>query len=374
MTYQPTGFINGLDLCEAFYRDAVEPILKQEFPSLPYAAVLIGDGSEVLGYDTEMSSDHHWGPRVMLFVSAADKAKFKTNITKVLSEKLPRSFSGYPTGYLASEAADDKANDIQMLDYGEDGPINHRVEIFTTKEFIDGYLGFDINKEITAVDWLTFPEQKLLSITSGQIFHDEILLTQTINKFAYYPHDIWLYLLASAWSSIEQEEHLMGRAGDVGDEIGSAIIAARLVQNMMRLCFLMEKRYAPYPKWFGKAFQTLPMANTLAQILQMVLSARTWKERESHLSMAYECVAKLHNKLNITEPMPTAVAPFHGRPYLVISMGVFSNAIRARITEPDLMALAMKPLIGNIDQISGSTDLKADPAWREALLRIFGAH
>lgn len=241
MTSQPTGFINGLDLCQAFYRDAVEPILKQEFPGLSYAAALIGDGSEVLGYDTEMSSDHHWGPRVMLFVSAADKAKFETSITKELSEKLPRRFKGYPTGYLASEATDDIANDIQMLDYSEDGPINHRVEIITIKEFIDGYLGFDINKEISAIDWLTFPEQKLLSITAGRIFHDDIALTQTINRFAYYPHDVWLYLLASAWSSIEQEEHLMGRAGDVGDEIGSAIIAARLVQNLMRLCFFDGK-------------------------------------------------------------------------------------------------------------------------------------
>lgn len=370
MTSQPTGFINGLDLCEAFYREAVEPILKQEFPGLPYAAALIGDGSEVLGYDTEMSSDHHWGPRVMLFVSEADKAKFETSITKVLSEKLPRRFKGYPTGYLASEATDDIANDIQMLDYSEDGPINHRVEIFTTKEFIDGYLGFDINKEISAIDWLTFPEQKLLSITSGRIFHDDIALRQTINRFAYYPHDVWIYLLASAWSSIEQEEHLMGRAGDVGDEIGSAIIAARLVQNLMRLCFLMEKRYAPYPKWFGSAFKTLPVAATLSPMLQKTLCATTWKEREKYLSPAYECVAKLHNQLNITEPMPTAVAQFHGRPYLVISIGAFSNAIRSKIAEPDLMALATKPLIGNIDQFSSSTDLKADSMWRKALFKL----
>lgn len=362
-----SSFVNGLGLCDSFFRQAVKPILDRDFPDLKYAAALIGDGSEVLGYDTEMSSDHHWGPRVMLFVSAADKAKFETSITKALSEKLPRRFKGYPTGYLASEATDDIANDIQMLDYSEDGPINHRVEIFTTKEFIDGYLGFDVSKEISAIDWLTFPEQKLLSITSGRIFHDDIALTQTINRFAYYPHDVWLYLLASAWSSIEQEEHLMGRAGDVGDEIGSAIIAARLVQNLMRICFLMEKRYAPYPKWFGSAFKSLAVAPTLSPMLQKTLCATTWKEREKYLSPAYECVAKLHNQLNITEPVPAAVAQFHGRPYMVISTGAFSNAIKVKIADPELRALANKPLVGSVDQFSNSTDLKADPVWRPAL-------
>ena len=47
-------------------------------------------------------------------------------------------------------------------------------------------------------------------------------------KFAYYPHDVWLYLMAAGWSRIGQEERLMGRAGLVGDELRSAVIGARL--------------------------------------------------------------------------------------------------------------------------------------------------
>jgi hypothetical protein len=48
-----TGFISGLDLSEAFYRETVEPIIRQGFPRLCYAAALIGSGSEVLALDTE---------------------------------------------------------------------------------------------------------------------------------------------------------------------------------------------------------------------------------------------------------------------------------------------------------------------------------
>ena len=63
-----SAFLAGLELAREFYRGAVKPILDRPFPQLPHSAALIGSGSEVLGYDDPMSTDHHWGPRVMLFL------------------------------------------------------------------------------------------------------------------------------------------------------------------------------------------------------------------------------------------------------------------------------------------------------------------
>jgi hypothetical protein len=40
-------------------------------------------------------------------------------------------------------------------------------------------------------------------------------------KFSYYPDDVWLYLLACQWKKIFDEEVFVGRAGYVGDELGS---------------------------------------------------------------------------------------------------------------------------------------------------------
>jgi len=53
-------FIPGLELSARFYREAVRPLLDARFPGLRHAAARLGRGSDVLGFDTEMSMDHDW--------------------------------------------------------------------------------------------------------------------------------------------------------------------------------------------------------------------------------------------------------------------------------------------------------------------------
>ena len=63
-----TPFVPGAELGRRFYAEAVRPLLDAEFPGLPHAAAHLGEGSDVLGYDTAMSRDHGWGPAVTLFL------------------------------------------------------------------------------------------------------------------------------------------------------------------------------------------------------------------------------------------------------------------------------------------------------------------
>jgi hypothetical protein len=363
-----SDFTPGLWLSAEFYREAVAPILTTECQGVPYSAALIGSGSEVLGFDTEMSSDHHWGPRVMIFLREADHARYHESLRQTLGDRLPRTFHGYPTHFTPPDPAD---NGVQLLQVAGSGLINHRVDILTVREFWLDYLGFDSDHAIEPIDWLTFPEQKLRTLTAGAVFHDDIGLQAVRDRFAYYPHDVWLYLLAAGWARIGQEEHLPGRAGDAGDEIGSALIGARLVRDIMRLCFLMARRYAPYPKWLGTAFRQLSRAASLAPVLQQALSAGSWREREAHLCVAYEYLAAWHNELGLTETLPEKTTLFYSRPFRVIWGGKFSNAICARIADPTVHCLTRSPLIGSIDQFSDNTDLLSDPRWRLALRKLW---
>jgi hypothetical protein len=361
-------FIPGLELSRRFYWEAVRPILDAAFPNLPHGAALIGSGSEVLGLDTEMSADHHWGPRVMLFLLPEDYEHHRATIHETLRHRLPHSFMGYPTNFSSPNPED---HGTQALVPTESGPVNHRVEMLTLPGFLTEYLGFDIAHEIEPADWLTFPEQKLRTVTAGAVYHDGIGLQSLRNRFAYYPRDVWLYLLAAGWERISQEEHLMGRAGFVGDEIGSALMGSRLARDVMRLCFLMERQYAPYPKWFGTAFMQLTCAASLAPVLRQAQSAETWQARQEHLAAAYEQVAVMHNALGITEPLPAAVSPFFGRPFLVIWGERYAKALCAQIADPEVKRIASRRLIGSIDQFSDSADILSDACWRTPLRALY---
>ena len=363
-----TGFVSGLELARIFYEEAVAPILSNHLPDLEYSAALIGSGSEVLGFDDDISTDHHWGPRVMLFFSQSDLELKGQEINDLLSANLPHSIRGYPTNWTAPDPND---NGVQHLKQNENDMINHRVEMFTIRDYFMQYIGVEVDEKLSVVDWLTLPWQKLLSICSGQVFRDDFGLTKYRDYLSWYPHDVWLYILASCWSRIGQEEHLMGRAGLVGDDVGSSIIASRLVLDIMRLSFLMERVYPPYPKWFGSAFDKLSCANTLKPILENVLNASSWEERDTFLSMAYEKIGEIHNNLEVTSRLDCTPSSFWGRPFTVIHGERFAESLKNAIHDKEVRFIADKHLIGNIDLVSDNTDLLEDPARRKELMAIY---
>ncbi len=182
-------FIPGLELAEGFYSEAVKPVLLKDFPDLKYSAALIGQGSEVLGFDTEMSTDHHWGPRVILFLTPVDLKTKEANIKAILSRKLPHSYRGYATNFSQPDPDD---NGTKIMREASSGEVNHRVELSTIAGFFKSYLGVDIDKKMDIIDWLTLPQQKLRSIVAGKIFHDDLGLGKIREKHAWYPHDVWL--------------------------------------------------------------------------------------------------------------------------------------------------------------------------------------
>jgi len=357
-------FIPGLKLSDLFYTEAVKPILASAIPTIRYSAGLLGSGSEVLGFDTIQSTDHHWGPRLQVFLSDEDHAAYARSIDKALTNQLPQQFHGYSTNFGPPDQIG-----VRLMTRIESGPVSHGVEITTIRSFFQSYLGIDPEDEMKVFDWLTIPEQRLLSVTAGRVYHDGLgRLNEARQEFSYYPKDVWLYLLASQWVSIAEEEAFIGRSGDVGDELGSRIIGARLVRALMKLCFLMERRYAPYSKLFGSAFGRLACSKKLTPIFEDVLRAESWQDREQYLSRAYSLVAEMHNALGITQPLDTKVSSFYNRPYQVIHSERFANEIRMAIKDQEVRK---KVSIGSVDQFVDCTDIMSEPRLYRKLRTMF---
>jgi hypothetical protein len=308
-----------------------------------------------------MSTDHDWGLRLQLFLNEKDHQGYAETLHQHLAHHLPYEFKGYTTNFSPPDPND---NGTQSLETITEGPVNHRVSSHTLTGFLADHLGFDLAQPLQPADWLTFSEQRLLTLTVGPVYHDALGLNELRAQFAYYPHDVWLFLLAAAWNRLSQEEHLMGRAGLAGDEIGSALLGSRLVRDVMRLCFLMERTYAPYPKWFGTGFKRLRCGPTLYPVLQAALAAETWQARETHLVKAYETIAAMHNALGLTEPLPEQTTSFFGRPFQVMAFHGFTEALLKQIEDPEVKRIAKRSLIGSLDLFSDNTDLVSDPRWR----------
>lgn len=335
------AFINGIELSKRFHFEFVEPLISKHFPDLQYSSALIGPGSEVLGYDTEMSADHDWGPRVILFLQERELGMVE-EIHQCLKNNAPDEFYGY------------------VVD-------SNQTIITSIPRFLKGKLGVNISEGFQLIDWLTFPSQVLAEIVGGEVFRDNTgQLMKVRELLQYYPQDIWLFLMASTWQRIGQEEHLALRSGAVDDELGSSIIASRIVRDIMNLCFLMEKHYAPYPKWFGTAFKKLDCATELLPMLLDVQSASNWKAREEALCKAYEYIACKHNRLGITDRIDEKASLFYDRPFRVIQGSRIAQVITKSINDPTILKLKERRLIGGIDQITDNTDFRVIHQWHSS--------
>ena len=354
----------GLELSEVLYQEAVRPLLEEAFPGLRYAAARVGSGSEVLGFDTPRSADHEWGPRLEIFLTAADHAEHGAGIRRTLAERLPNEVRGWPTHFQESDDPLDPVGRMRLTD----GPVNHRVDVYDLHGWLAGQLGpHAAEASLTARAWLAMPQQRLAETTGGTVFRDELgTLTDVRRRLEWYPEQVWRYLLACQWQRISQEEAFVGRCAEVGDDIGSAVVAARLVRDVMRLCLLLERRYAPYGKWLGSAFSRLPVAGSLAPALRGVLSATDYPTREAHLCEAYESVAAQQNASGLITPVDPGTRPYHSRPFLVLHAERFAQALARTVTDPELRTL---PLVGSVDQWADSTDLLHHPHAIQAGIR-----
>ena len=326
-------FIPGVDLARAYYDEVVAELLDD----VPHAAGRLGWGSDVLGFDTERSTDHGWGPHLHVFVDADDVAPAQ----RVVSAGLPETFRGWSTHY--------GWDDVASRDW---------VEISTLETWLVRHLGCDPRPRPSDREWLLLPQQLILGVVGGGVFHDDFgELTALRTELAWYPEPLWRWLLACQWQRIAQEEAFVGRTLEVGDRIGASVISGRMTRDVMRLAFLLERRYAPYSKWFGTAFSQLEAAREIGPLLEA-----------GDVVGACEAMGRRHNALGVTAEVDPTARLFYGRPFLVLFAERFVAACLERVEDPWLCAL---PLIGSVDQWIDSTNVLESPGVLQLLAAAY---
>ena len=340
------GGLRGAELARAFFTEVVEPLVSQTVPGLPYAAGRLGSGSDVLGLDDAMSRDHDWGCRLTLLVDEDDRDQV-ARISRMLEERLPDRFGEFPVRFPVTW----------------DSSVTHKVHVTTVAEFAASRLGVDAAGGLSVLDWLSLTGQSVLEVTAGPVFIDR---TQTLAPvramLAWYPPDVERYVLAAGWRRVCQALPMVGRTAEAGDELGSRLLSAGLAADLVWLAFGLSCRWAPYAKWRGTVFRSLPVAGRLGPLLDGA-AAPGWRKREDALAAGCEVLLDVQRDRGLPAPR-AAVIPFFDRPYRTLDEAV-PRALLDGITDPDVARLP--PMIGSLEQWIDSTDVLSSPGRRAAL-------
>jgi hypothetical protein len=359
--------MKGLDLSREYYFECIKPIIQDKLPELEgeYAAALIGYGSDVIGNDDEISRDHEWGPRCHIFLSEEMQKKYASKLDRILDEKIPFEFQGFPTRFTFTEywgSIPSKSN----TGY-------HHVVITTPRRFLELTIGIPGVPE-SDIDWLAVSEQRLLEFTAGEVFEDFTgELTELRERLGYFPEDVWRYRITFALESLGWDDELISMCGQRGDLISMHLNAARTVEKIMRLVFLLNRIYAPlYPKWLHRNFMKLPeIAADIEKSLLTMLEAKEYQPKMEALNLIYEKILTFMENRNLCKKHPAVLQrDLSGLDYdIQTSAKDVLSTIRGDLKE---LLLDGVPL-GVIDQWMFNQDIIVSAEHMKSLLAVYKA-
>ena len=233
--------MRGLELSREYFESTALPSLLERFPELDgrLAAGLVGNGSECFGYDDEISRDHDWGVDFFVWLPEQD-AGLIPSLTKWKTELWEKK----PPEYART-----------MSEYGA------RVGIETVGGFYKSIIGFE-KGPAEIMEWLRVPEENFAMAVNGEVFIDGAgEFTRTRNSLlGFYPEPLRLKRISSSCMTIAQSgQYNFARCIKRGDTVAARSSLVMWSDAVIRLVFLLNKRYRPYYKWRHRMLQELPV-------------------------------------------------------------------------------------------------------------------
>lgn len=255
--------MKGLELSKKYYLEYGAPMLERDFAQyLPYLAIgLVGSGSECLGYDDEISTDHDFEPGFCIFLP--DESIVDSKVEFALERayaKLPKEFMGFKRCSVAPVGA-------------------RRHGVIRLSDFLIDKLG-NSSGALTLEEWFLVPEYALCEVCGGEIFRDDSKLFENVrNSLSSFPRGVFLKKLAGNLL-------LMGQSGQYNyyrcisrGETGAAQLAAiEFVKSAMQVIFLLNGKYMPYYKWSFRALSELDKFSELSYSLEFLISSENTAE------------------------------------------------------------------------------------------------
>ena len=310
--------VKGLDLCRRYFHEVGLPALREHFPEwLDRAACgLIGPGSDVFGYDDEISRDHNWGPRFWVVLSPEDYAAVGERMEASLLSELPPEFEGHRIRGFPPRKGE------------------RHVCVRDVREMCESMLGYaDVPEGDVA--WLGIAEHRLFELQSGEVWHDpQRLLVGLRERTSYFPEMVWRKRMAFFWEGLFFADNFV-RCAVRGERVGEQMYLGWALYCIMRLAFMLNRRYTPYRKWLHRAFRELPrLADELEPMLAQMMDGESAQAKRDAFRAALDVLGRATNELGIIEPQPLDGDPAYLDSGAGFNCYGFATAIQETITGP----------------------------------------
>jgi len=255
--------MKGLELAKKYYLEYGAPMIKENFPEFEgvIAVGLVGSGSECLGYDDDISTDHDFEPGFCMFIPDEDIIDSKTEfLLERAYAKLPREFMGYSRSSTA--------------------PVGERRHgVIRMSEFFTRRVGSP-DGELSLEEWFSLPEHALAEVVDGEIFRDDLgTFTAVRERLSAMPNDVRLKKLAGHLLLMAQSgQYNYSRCISRGETGAAQLAVIEFVKSAMQVIFLLNNKYMPYYKWSFRALSELEIFSELTYSLEYLISSENGKE------------------------------------------------------------------------------------------------
>lgn len=254
--------MQGLELSREYYRAYGEKMLDEAFADVKdrITVGLVGEGSECLGFDDEISRDHDFEPGFCLWIDSLNEREFGFRLERAYA-KLPKEFMGLKRSVVSPAGG-------------------NRHGVIVTEDFYNRLLGSSVAPSSPS-DWLRVPQEYLAVLSSGEIFKEGEGLFMQIRRVLLggYPEDVRKKKIAACLA-------LMGQSGQYNyarcvsrNESGAAQFAVfEFVKNAVKTVYLLNGKYCPFYKWAFRGMRGLGILSELEMPLTYLLETPNDKE------------------------------------------------------------------------------------------------
>ncbi len=271
-------FVSGLTISEEYYLEYGAKMIHERYGRYEksIAIGLVGEGSECFGYDDMLSRDHDFGPGFCMWLPES--------VYREIGEKLQESYDMLPKTY-------------KGITRYENGRSGKRVGVFSIGDFYKSLIGFE-KEPANVEEWTTLTDDTIAAATNGKIFRDDLgEFTRIRNELLkYYPDFTWGKRIVCEMMHISKHgQYNYMRCIKRGDLVTANYCISEFCSHVMSLCFLLERKYAPYYKWKYQALKELPHFAELAPAIEKLILTNITDE--SVPDMIEAIVRKIHARM-----------------------------------------------------------------------------